>query len=80
MLLWAYGAFACARRRFGAIRTMWEIQEPTVEATPIAALRQLGGHTFGTWLEFARYGKQMSLDGLWQIAFILAGSDLVRDH
>jgi NAD-dependent SIR2 family protein deacetylase len=80
MLLWAYGAFACARRRFGAIRTMWEIQEPTVEATPIAALRQLGGHTFGTWLEFARYGKQMSLEGLWHIAFILAGSDLVRDH
>jgi NAD-dependent SIR2 family protein deacetylase len=80
MLLWAYGAFACARRRFGAVRTLWEIQEPTVEATPIASLRQLGGYTFGTWLELARFGRNMSFDGLWHLAFILSGSDLVRDH
>jgi SIR2-like domain len=80
MLIWAYGAFACARRRFSAIRLMWDAQEPRVEATPLAAMRQLGGHYFGTWLELARFGRQMSLDGLWHLAFMLAGSELVSAH
>jgi hypothetical protein len=66
--------------RFSPLRVLWEAQEPTVEATPLAAMQQGGGREFGGWLEFARHGKQMAGDGIWYLAFLLATSEMVSGH
>lgn len=79
-LVWAYAGFACAARRFSALNALWEAQQPTVEAQPLAALDQAGGREFGVWLEFARNQKRMGADGLWYLAYRLSGSEMVRSH
>lgn len=79
-LVWVYAGFACAARRVSALKALWEAQQPTVEADPVAALEQAGGRAFGVWLEFARSQNQMGADGLWYLAFRLSGSELVRGH
>ena len=80
MLVWAYAAFSCATRRFSAMGALWETQEPTVEATPLAAMRQGGGFQFGSLLELARFGKLTLGEGAWHLATVLASSELIRDH
>jgi hypothetical protein len=79
-LVWVYAGFACAARRFSALKALWQAQQPTTEADPVAALAQAGGREFGVWLEFARNQKRMGADGLWYLAFLLSGSEMVRSH
>jgi len=79
-LVWVYAAYACAARRFSALSALWEAQQPTAEADPLAALDQGGGREFGVWLEFARNQKRMGADGLWYLAFMLSKSEMVKSH
>jgi hypothetical protein len=78
-LVWVYAGFACAARRFSALKVLWEAQQPTAEADPVAALDQAGGREFGAWLEIARNQKWMGADGLWYLAFLLSGSEMIRN-
>jgi hypothetical protein len=80
MLTWACGALACKERNFRAVAELWEAAPEDDGGRPLPAMKLLAAHRLGQVLQVARFGARLTLDFYGHLAFMLAGSELVRER